>query len=412
MSELRYWIWLATRERLGAKRALALLERFGTPENVYFARDGELAGIPGCPEAACASLADKDLGPARAILEKCAADGVRILTIGDAEYPERLKNIYDPPLTLYVRGRLPAIDEEAAVAVVGTRSCTPYGVRAAERIGFEIAKSGGLVVSGLARGIDSAAARGALRAGGRVVGVLGCGPDVVYPPSNAALFGDVTAEGAIVTEYPPGTEPSGRNFPARNRILSGLSVGVAVVEAPEKSGALITASLALEQGRDVFAVPGNVDAESCRGSNALLRDGAIAATSGWDITECYAHLFPGKLGRARAGRGAEPLDAESAKILAEKELSAGPKRQEHTKLEIDKKNGEGYIDLTVDPESLPPEELAVLGAVGAGAKAADEVITGSGLPAAEALAALTSLEIRGAVTQDAAGRFTSHILIR
>jgi DNA processing protein len=214
------------------------------------------------------------------------------MTLHDGDYPARLTNIPDPPLVLYIRGRLPALDEEAAVAVVGTRSCTPYGLKAAERIGYELARHGCLVVSGLARGIDSAAAKGTLRAGGRVVGVVGSGLDIVYPPENKKLFDDVAAVGAIVSEYPPGSPAAPRHIPQRNTVMSGLSVGVTVIEAPEKSGALITATHALEQGRDVFAIPGNVDSPACKGSNNLLREGAVLVTTGREIAEEYAALFP------------------------------------------------------------------------------------------------------------------------
>lgn len=411
MSELRYWLWLSTRRHMGIGTAFRLLDRFGTPEAIYFARDEEYKDIPGISAQNIETLCDKSLTESRDIVRSCQEQGFRIMVTGDADYPERLANISDPPLVLYVRGHLPELDDEAAIAVVGTRSCTPYGIKTAEKIGYEIARSGGLVVSGLARGIDSAAARGALRAGGRVVGVLGCGLDVVYPASNASLFDDVAMTGAIISEYPPKTEPMAANFPARNRILSGISVGVAVVEAPERSGALITAARALEQGRDVFAVPGNVDSDSCKGSNGLLREGAIAAVTGWDITESYAHLFPGKIGLSAAADSVS-IDEEDARRLIENELSNSDKRRDSAKKVIDNKKPERYIDIMIKPEELSSEELAVISAIGSDSADIDGIIEKSGLPAQTVLSALTSLEILGAVRREAGKRFTSHISVK
>ena len=249
MAPLTYWVWLSALAGVGTAAKNRLLHAFGSPEQIFFAderayHDADIA----LGQAEKAALMDKSLAEARRILDVCAEHGYRILTITDAEYPARLKNIDDPPVVLYVRGALPVIDEEACVAIVGTRSCTPYGLKTAERLRYEATRNGLLIVTGLARGIDTASALGALRAGGRVVGVLGSGVDVVYPKENAELFEDVAAVGALVSEYPPGTPALSGNFPRRNRIISGLSCGVVVVEAPPRSGALITAALALERG--------------------------------------------------------------------------------------------------------------------------------------------------------------------
>lgn len=283
--DTRYWIWLAERT-VGRGRIRELLEQMGSARAVYFAGAGEYGDEPG-------DLTDKSLRLAMEILRRCEAAGIRVLTYGDSRYPERLRQLEDPPTVLYVRGDLGDPDDEPVIALVGTRKCTPFGVRMAEKLGRDIARYGGVLATGLAAGIDSAAARGALSGGGLVIGVLGCGADVVYPRSNGPLFEDVLRHGALISEYPPGTPPLGRNFPERNRIMSGISLGVAVVEAPERSGALITAGAALEQGRDVFVVPANPDAESCKGSNLLLQEGAYPVLNGWDIMSQYRHLFPG-----------------------------------------------------------------------------------------------------------------------
>ena len=408
MSELRYWVWLSTLQGLPRRMAIDMLEYFGSPENVYFAGESDYRHVS---RGDISPLLNKNIGTARRVIAQCEKLRLNIITLADGIYPTRLKNIYDPPTVLYVRGRMPAVDEEVAVAVVGTRRCTQYGHTAAERLGYEIACSGGLVITGLAKGIDAAAASGALRGNGKVIGVLGCGIDVVYPASSAPLYDAVAEDGALVSEYPPGTPPDKRNFPARNRIMSGLALGVAVVEAPERSGALITASLALEQGRDVFVVPGNVDSPACRGSNALLREGAAAVLSGWDVTENYAALFPHKiLDRDSSARRDGPMPGSpfsqwetqprDMKNPAEKEAKEGAKRQKATKKVFDNDDDGAYIDIIVKPEDVTAEELAVLRALN-GPLHVDEIIERAGLPAAQVLSALTMLEISGAVIQDA-----------
>ena len=280
MAALKYWIWLAEKRGVRRQTKLALTQRFETPEELYYAETDEVLLTEGITREEAAALEDKDLRRAEEILEVCERQDYRILTIADAAYPRRLRNIFDPPILLYCRGRLPLMDEEAAIAVVGTRSYTPYGALCAGKLGGQLAAGGAVIVTGLAYGIDSLAARAALRNGGRVLGVLGCGLDVVYPRGSEELYEDVAAAGALITEYAPGTLPLSGNFPVRNRILSGLSVAVLVVEAPERSGALITAGTALEQGREVFAVPGPIDAPGSVGCNRLLRDGAGLVSDG------------------------------------------------------------------------------------------------------------------------------------
>lgn len=415
MSELKYWVWLATRKGIGPLTLGDLLRHFGSPEDVFFARSEHYRAVLSHPVE---SLEDKNLSESRRIIDECREKHIHILTLGDAQYPERLRNIADAPLVVYCKGHLPAIDDEAAVAVVGTRSCTPYGIKTAERISYEITRAGGVIVTGLAHGIDSAAARGALRAGGCVVGVLGCGIDIVYPPSNAVLFEDVATIGALVSEYPPGTKPSRQSFPARNRIISGLSVGVVVVEAPRGSGALITAGQALEQGRDVFAVPGNIDAASCVGSNALLREGAYAVTSGWDVIDEYRHLFPHRLGRAET---LVPLDGDMEEKLVKGEMehvseAKQPKKpaekpQKEREKWIDKENNEDYSVLSVSAGELSDDELTVARAMTEKSLHVDDIIERSGLGTGEVLSALTMLEIEGYVTQETGKRFTLNIVI-
>ena len=256
MASLKYWLWLASLPGVGGVMKNRLLEHFGGPEEVYCSDSGEYFLVEGMTRAAAARLEEKSLEEADRILGDCDRLGLRILTLRDTEYPDRLRNIYDPPLVLYVQGRLPLMDDEVAIAMVGTRKASPYAQEMGEKLAFQLAGLGAVVVSGLAAGGDAAAHRGALRAGGLTVAVIGGGHDIIYPARNRGLYEDIAVRGAILSEYPPGTEHEGAHFPVRNRIISGLSLGVVVMEAPERSGALITASRALDQGRDVFAMPG------------------------------------------------------------------------------------------------------------------------------------------------------------
>ena len=288
---LKYWVWLSELKGLRNQTKLALLRRFGDPESIFYADADELLLTDGVERSQLKLLENHDLAPADRILADCQRLDIRLLTLSDAAYPGRLKNIYDPPALLYCKGRLPLLDDLLCVAVVGTRDCTPYGVACAEKLGFGLASGGAAVVSGLAKGIDAAAIRGALRAGGVTVGVVGNGLDVYYPYESRYLYEDVASAGILLSEYPPGTEPASGHFPVRNRIISGLSLAALVVEAPEKSGALITAATALEQGRDVFAVPGPIDAPASVGCNCLIRDGAGLVSDASDILREYEGRF-------------------------------------------------------------------------------------------------------------------------
>ena len=407
MSSLKYWIWLSSANGVGAVTAGQLLAHFGSPEKVFFAGAQEYGGVGGITRGDIKQLMNKDLAPANDILSSCTEAGCRIMTIQDAEYPDRLRNTYDPPVILYIRGKLPVIDDEAAVAVVGTRNCSPYGIAAAETISYTLARHGLIVVTGLARGIDTAAALGALRGGGRVVAVIGSGVDVVYPPENAALFDDVARSGAILSEYPPGTPAAAGHFPARNRILSGLSLGVAVLEAPKKSGALITASRALEQGRDVFAMPGNVDAKYSEGSNLLLREGAIPLLSAANIIDEYAELFPDKI---TSDADLTLLDQRAGERLLKSSPGAGRGGENDAKndgkKEIDNTSGVEYIDLDIILSELSGDEKTVAESIGLSVLQVDEIIVKTGLPASQVLTALTILGISGYVKRSSGSYYS------
>jgi len=385
---LKYWLWLTERKGLTNQTKLALLRHFGTPEDVFYADPGEILLTEGITRDQAALLEDHDLSVSDRILADCQRLDLRLLTIQDAEYPSRLKNIYDPPCLLYVKGRLPAFDEEAAVAVVGTRSCTPYGEACAERLGYELSASGAVVISGLARGIDAAAARGSLRAGGITVGVVANGLDVKYPYESRYLYDDVAASGVLLSEYPPGSRAERWHFPIRNRILSGLSVATLVVEAPEGSGALITADTAIEQGRDVFAVPGPIDAPASVGCNRLIRDGAGLVTEAWDVLHGLAGRYPLRLERLR----------EVPKPLGYQVRQQRPEPK--------------AVPPTVSAAELTDDQIALLRLLDPEEpRLVDELIEESGIPTRRVLSALTVLEIDRLVRQHSGKRYTRAVAL-
>lgn len=407
---LLHWIWLATRPDMNDRVKMAVLERFGDPEDAFYADSGAYNNVEGLTSEGIRALEDKSLQEARRILAQCTDKDIHILTFRDAAYPARLKNISDPPLVLYYKGKLPDFDGQPLIAVVGTRKASGYGLTAAKRMGYQIAKCGGVLVSGIASGIDGVSMSGAMTAGGTVVGVLGCGADIVYPLSNRALFADTQSHGCLLTEFPPGTPPYKWNFPKRNRIISGLSCGVLVVEAPKVSGALITARQALDQGRDVFVVPGNIDVPTCEGSNALLREGATLARSGWDILSEYQAVFPDKIRRFDRPGSQNAYPDELERMVSETEnkpLKVAQKPRLLDKIKtinlpkekkvIDNGGKPPYIDVEKNLPRLTDEEQLVVDQLKQGQRLRDDVIAGTALPAGKVSAVLTMLEIKGMI---------------
>ncbi|MBB6216465.1 DNA processing protein [Anaerosolibacter carboniphilus] len=285
MEEKYYLAWLNYVNGVGLKTIEALIRRFGSARNVFFASASELLRSDGINENIIHNILqnrdEERIEAQRIIIEKL---GIDILSRNDMEFPCNLRNIYDPPYLLYKIGSIHT-DDETAVAIVGARKATPYGKWAAYKLAGDLAKRGITVVSGMAYGIDTAAHRGALDNGGRTIAVLGCGVDICYPKSNYSLMKEIQKNGAVVSEYAIGTPPLPNHFPPRNRIISGMAKGIVVIEANEKSGSLITAEFALEQGREVFAVPGNINSSLSRGTNQLIKDGAKIVTCVEDILE-------------------------------------------------------------------------------------------------------------------------------
>jgi DNA processing protein len=281
--DARYWVAFQRAKYIGPVRMQRLLDRFGDLERAWHAPVANLRSIldDRAMEHVARVRAELDLDDE---MRRIAAAGARVLTLVDDAYPRLLKEIPAPPPVLFIRGELVSGDD-FAVAIVGTRRATPYGREVTAAMAGELGSLGCTIVSGLALGIDAVAHRAALEAGGRTIAVLGSGPDVIYPSEHRQLAARIIENGCLLSEYPPGRKPDAQNFPARNRLISGLSRGIVVVEAPERSGALITADFAADQGRDVFVVPGSVLAATSDGANRLLRDGARPVRNAADVLE-------------------------------------------------------------------------------------------------------------------------------
>lgn len=405
MSELQHWVWLSERLAVRPKRKLELLEAFGDVRQVYFALEEDYrAMVPGLTPSELRDLADKDLTGANRALEKLEMNYLSMITIRDAAYPERLRQIYDPPIVLYLRGRMPRLDDRASVAVVGTRKASIYGLQMADRLGREIVACGGILVSGLTDGIDAEAARGALREDGVCIGVLG-GP--IDAPFAKYLQRDVARLGAVVSEFAPGSKIGKVGFRMRNRVTAGLSLAAVVVEAPERSGALLFASDALEQNREVYAVPGSVLSVTSEGANQLLKEGARPVTCGWDVLEEYQPLFPDTLKQRKPGSEAAPKQpADPPRETGEGFFKL---REPIRKKEIDKEKAPAYIDLQQQLEGLSERQLKIIAAMNEPHRHVDDIIRDCGLPAPTVLSELTMMQIQGFVKQEPGKRFSLNI---
>ena len=353
-----YWFALKSVPQVGNVTFLRLLAHFGSPERALKASLRELGSVKGVSAAAARAIVQHDYAPlAAAECDRVAASGAQVVDVLSERYPRLLMEIPDPPPFFYLSGSL--CGSETAVAIVGSRRASQYGLCTATRLARDLAEQGVTVVSGMARGIDTAAHWGALKAGGRSVAILGCGIDVVYPPENDTLYRSLCEQGAVISEFPMGAAPLSENFPRRNRIISALSRGVVVVEAGEGSGSLITAHYALEQGREVFAVPGNVTATGSRGVNGLIKEGAKLVERVEDILE----------------------------ELSIEPLATHPLQK---------------------PPSFPltPQEAELYALLCQGVLQIDDIIVQSALTAGEVSATLLRLELKGIVTQLPGKRFS------
>lgn len=391
MDMLPYWVWLSLKNSLGSVKILRLIEKLKTPLNVYEADKASYEDVEGITAAELKTLADKDLDRAQRTIDRCLKQGFDIMTIDEVRYPERLINIYAPPIVLYIAGKLPDIDDEICIAMVGTRNCSVSGLLTAEKLSCALAQEGAVIISGMAKGIDSAAHKGALKGNGKTVAVLGCGLDIIYPPENKELMKYIISCGAVISEYEPGREPFASNFPQRNRIISGLSLGTCVVEAGEKSGALITSSIALEQGRDVFAIPGNIESPTSIGCNNLIKNGAKLVSCASDIMDEYKMLFPHRMKGAlniKPTVSSKPSATLKTAQIADPALKGSDLLNTgKIKMEDFSENEKGVYALLTD---IPMH--------------IDEIVLKSGLPVNKVVSSLTILEMEQRVVQSS-GKF-------
>ena len=396
-----YWIWFAEIKGISLFVKRQLLETFRDPEEIYLAQEKAF------PKEVAEALQQKDLTEAMAIYQQCVKLGIGILTYADEDYPESLRNIEDPPVVLYFKGKLPDWQAQPVIGVVGTRKASTYGLQTSHLLTSQIAACGGLVVSGAATGVDAFSMEGALDAGRPTVGILGGGVDVVYPAKNRSLYRRTEEKGCLISEYPPGCRPYPWNFLQRNRIISGLSDGVLVVEAPEKSGALNTARHAFSQGRDLFVVPGNLGVDTCLGSNALLQEGAYAALSGWDVVKHYAPLYPDTVANRpvnlqRIGQ-IPPKKVAEETVLPDKGEN---KKRVSPENAIDNAPKSTYSVINKPTVKLSDQENAVLALLSETPQLPDSVMDASDLPASTVQSILTRLAIKGLAIQHPDGRIS------
>jgi DNA processing protein len=389
-----YWLALRLVPGLGTRRSNLLLERMKTPQAIFRASATELeaAGLSGALARTVASGCSFEDAAGQQNLLRAA--GAQIVPLGDSRYPEPLRSIFDPPPVLFARGRLELLSS-VCIGVVGTRHPTPYGIAAAERLSADLARAGLTITSGMARGIDTAAHRACLAAQGKTIAVLGCGVDVVYPSENKRLAGEIAASGLILSEFPMGATAFPQNFPIRNRIISGLSCGLLVVEGAQYSGSAITARLAMEQNREVFAVPGNITSKMSWGPNLLIKQGAKLVQDWNDlVVDLPAHVQRrlidegrerimneglGGLSGASSGTGLESSGENSASELARQNLPAPQAQAARIVLQKLKVDETTHLDTLVESiEEMSPSEI---------------------------MAALFELEILGLVRQQAGRNF-------
>ena len=319
MEEIVYWLWLSLACSPASTTFGKLIKEYSGAREIYEADDKRLSSIIGYRNSDRTALMNKNLDRANEIFSFCKKHHVGILTYVDDAFPNSLKAISDPPVLLYYRGTLPNFNSNLFVGAVGTRRLSDYGRKNAFKIGYDLAKAGAIVVSGMAEGIDGVTMAGAIAAEGTTVAVIGSGINVCYPPQHQTLARQIVKNGCVLTEYAPDTKPMGRNFPKRNRLISGLSAAVVVFEGPEKSGALITARCAKEQGKSVFALPGNVESKNSFAPNLLIKDGANICTRAEDLLNKFLDIYPSKINLFALR---DRMDANMMDVLTELRVSA------------------------------------------------------------------------------------------
>lgn len=380
--------WIRLQSALGAGAALSeIIEYFGSAKALFDAGETEWRMSPVLVPRQIEKLCESTEAQANEVLATCKMNGWQVVPYDDPHYPERLRSIFNPPAVLYVDGELPDIDNSIVIGIVGTRRASDYAVKAADVMSRGIAERGAIVASGGALGVDTAAHNGAMLAGGKTIAVLGCGLGTKYLMENKPLRDAVVKNGALITEFKPFTPASKYTFPIRNRIISGISLGVLVVEASVKSGSLITANYALEQGKDVFALPCSILDPAFAGTNKLIDDGAIVATKPLDLLYPYAEEYGVKIDEVKSvGKIMRETGDKSANVYGKARdisfdnLQAGRKKREARQKAAAELSG---------------KTKAVFNALGEEYQSADEISRAAGLSIGEALTALTALEIAG-----------------
>ena len=396
VDSLIYWIWLSLLN-LSPRAVTAVLQHCGDAERAYAEESDAFHGLRGITAREAEALENRDLTAAEFSLRRCREQKLRILPLTDPAYPERLKQIAEPPAAIYIQGELPELDRAPVLAVIGTRRASAYGLRMSRELAFQIASGGATVLSLLTPGADEAAAAGMIQAGTPCIGVLGTAHEACRWP----LMRQVVGNGAVVSEYPPGKEQFRHFFRERNRLAAGLSDGVVVVEAPEKSGTRLFVTEAAEQGKDVFAVPGNADAETAAGTLNLLKEGAKLVTCGTDVLEEYVLRFP------------------ELKNNLNRENSSDHKKTVPVSGEPDGTYNSGNVsavsaasapeDLRNQLQNLSADQLALIAAISPPATHVDDIVERSGLPVAKVLAQLTVLEIKGFVKREPGRNFSLNL---
>ena len=396
VDSLIYWIWLSLLN-LSPRAVTAVLQHCGDAERAYAEESDAFHGLRGITAREAEALENRDLTAAEFSLRRCREQKLRILPLTDPAYPERLKQIAEPPAALYIQGEFPELDKAPVLAVIGTRRASAYGLRMSRELAFQIASGGATVLSLLTPGADEAAAAGMIQAGTPCIGVLGTAHEACRWP----LMRQVVGNGAVVSEYPPGKEQFRHFFRERNRLAAGLSDGVVVVEAPEKSGTRLFVTEAAEQGKDVFAVPGNADAETAAGTLNLLKEGAKLVTCGTDVLEEYLLRFPelkNNLNRENSSdhKKTVPVSGEPDGTYNSGNVSAASATS-------------APEDLRNQLQNLSADQLALIAAISPPATHVDDIVERSGLPVAKVLAQLTVLEIKGFVKRKPGRNFSLNL---
>lgn len=420
-----YWLWLAEKCGIASKYFNRIIEKYGNPFDIYLLEDSEIEQLEGASKNLKDKLCEKNLNSCYDIIKLCKRESIDIISYADKRYPQALREMSDPPIVLYCKGHFPSLNSRLCVGIVGTRKMTEYGKQSAYNIAYELGAADVITVSGMALGIDGVAACGALAGGGTTIAVLGCGVDTVYPKAHKALMDEIIRHGAVISEYPPREAPHGYNFPKRNRIISGLSQGLLVIEASVGSGALITANEAIAQGREVFAVPGKITDAGAEGPNSLIMNGGFPVHSARDILKHYEFLYGDSYDTKRLERSRARLPLVREVLgkygllyaIDEKEelgrtfaapYRAKKKKEESKELITAQESREPVSDSercsdTLDKldaltrriyESIPIDR----------AVSADSVV-GEGISTSDAITALTMLEIYGLISSLPGGMY-------